>query len=105
MVALAHDNMQVPLSCAPRILYSLFQDVFGLFHELSMQIDRVSRHTVSRVILSKDKFRSLFVVLFHSLAMGLSFVAKGFCGAAIAVVVGFLAALKAVTSFRRLLSR
>lgn len=45
-----------------RIPNSLFQNLLGLFHKLSMQINRIGGNFSHRIIFAKDKFRRLVVV-------------------------------------------
>ena len=80
-------------------LHWLLEDVFGFFDELTMQVDRIRRDVVLGIVFAEDELGSLLVVLFHLCTVLLPFIRKGLCCSTISAVVGFLAALEAITSF------
>ena len=65
MVALAHNDMQMRLPILLCISYPLFQDIFCLFYELSVQVDRVVRDSTGRIVLAEDIVGCLLVELVH----------------------------------------
>lgn len=99
MIPLADNNMQVILAGAPCIFDSLLQDILGLLHELSVQIDRIRRHAIGRIVLAKNEVGGLLVVLRHLLAVRLSFIGELFCCCAVAGIVGLFGPLEAGAAF------
>lgn len=99
MIPLADNNMQVILSSAPCIFDSLLQDILGLLHKLSVQIDGICWHAIGRIILAKNEVGGLLVVLRHPLTVRLSFIGELFCCCAVAGIVGLFGTFEAGAAF------
>ena len=54
--------MEVRLSCALCIFYSLLDDRLGLFDELTVQVDSVPVYLSDRIVLAEDELGRLSVV-------------------------------------------
>jgi hypothetical protein len=65
--------MQVRLSMRLRILDALLKDILRLFHKLAMQVYSVRVNPAIGIVLSEDKFRSLFIILSHPRRMLFAF--------------------------------
>lgn len=63
MIPLADDNMQVRLPVRLGVPDALLQHALGLLDVLPVQVQRVVRHALDRVVLAEDEVRGLLVVL------------------------------------------
>ena len=89
MIALADDNVQMGLTRRLRVPDPFFDDVFGLFDELAMQVDRVGGDAPFSVVLAKDELGRLLVVRSHGCTVRLALFRKPMRQCAVAAVVGF----------------
>lgn len=90
VVTLAHNNVQMRLPSRLCITYPGLENVFGLLYELSMQINGVFSHAAWCVVLAKDVFGGLFVVLIHFRRMFFAFIRQLLRLCAIAALVGLV---------------
>jgi hypothetical protein len=103
MIALPNNDVQVRLALGLRGTNPLLQNVLGLFHELSMQINHVA--LLMCVVLPEDEVRRLLVVFSHLRAVRLALVGELLRARTIAAIVGFFAALETLAAFAGFLSR
>lgn len=68
----SHLHMQMRLPILLRISDPLLQNLLCFLYKLSVQINRIVRHSPLRIILPKDIIRGLLVILIHLRRMLLS---------------------------------
>lgn len=73
---------------------ALFQDILGLFNELSMKVDGIRRNSTLSVILAEDELRRLSIVLFHQLRVSLALLRVLMCCGAISTLVRLMRLLR-----------
>lgn len=90
--------MQMILPLLLRILDTFLQYLLGLLHILSMQINRIIRDPVRRIILSENIITGLLVVIICFRAMLLSFFGKLVGEGTVAALIGLVGAVEAGTA-------
>jgi len=73
VVALADNDMQMVLASTLCVLDSLFQNLFGLFHKLTVKVNGIAVNSSYGIVLAEDVLGSLSVVVVCLLSMALSF--------------------------------
>jgi len=69
------------------ISYPLLQDVLGLLHKLTMQINCVVGNSAIGIVLSENEIRGLLIVLVHLCAVGFALLRQVVGGSSITALV------------------
>ena len=82
--------MQMRLACGLSVFDPLFQDVFCLFNELSVQVNGVAVDSADGIVLAEDEVGGLLVVLIHHGAVSFAFFGELVRGTAVSAFVGIV---------------
>jgi len=105
MIALADNDMQVGLAGTLCVLDSLFQNLFGLFNELTVKIDGITIDSAYSIVLAEDELGSLSVVVVCLLSMFLGLLREIVSSTSISTRVCFLRFGREVLALAVFLSR
>lgn len=92
--------MQMSLAMRLRIFNALLQNLLRLLNKLSMQINRVGRHTSAGIVLLENELRRLSIIILHLAPVRLSLLGVLFGAGAITARVRVLGLEKDVSRFR-----
>lgn len=104
VVAFADNNVQVGLALLTSISDALLQNLFRLFHILTMEIDRVCCDLANGIVLAEDELGCLFVVSVSLRSMLLALLAQAVRLSTIASRVGLLRLCSKVLALTLLLT-
>lgn len=82
--------MQMVLAGALCILDSLFENLFSLFHKLTMKVNGIAVNSSDGIVFAEDELRCLSVVVVCLLSMALSFLRQVVGSTSISTRVCFL---------------
>ena len=92
VVAFADDDVQMSLARLLRVADALFEDLFGFFDELAVQVDGVRVDAADGVVFAENVLRGLFVQFVCFGGVGFALQREVVGGAAVAALVGLLGA-------------
>jgi hypothetical protein len=98
-------HMQVGLAGTLCVLDSLFQNLFGLFNELTVKIDSITIDSAYSIVLAEDELGSLSVVVVCLLSMFLGLLREIVSSTSISTRVCFLRLGRVVLALAVFLSR
>lgn len=90
VIALADNDVEMGLASCLRVSDASLENILGLLHKLSVQVNRVIGNAVRSVVSAEDVLGRLFVVLLHFGGVLLALVAQLLGFGAVAVMVGTL---------------
>jgi hypothetical protein len=100
-----YSHMQMVLAGTLRVLDSLFQNLFGLFNELTMKVNGITIDSAYGIVLAEDKLGGLSVVVVCLLSMVLGLLREIVSSTSISTRVCFLRLSGAVLALTVFLSR
>jgi hypothetical protein len=94
-----YSHMQMGLASTFCVLDSLFQNLFGLFNELTMKIDSITINSSYSIVLTEDELGCLSVVVVCLLSMVLSLLRQVVGSTSISTRVSLLRLGRTVLTF------